>query len=130
MLTPSSLAATFVVSSPPILLLLGVGSSLALVRPAPPPPTTETRHALEDSIYDRDIKDKHQRREVRRARRQRRVLEQGLAQISSAEQDHADPVPEPGNFCPDLPEEEDFRQLGGLTVDKYVITTVVRKDYP
>ena len=53
-----------------------------------------------------------------------------MAQISSAEQDHADPLTEPGSFFPDLPEEEDFGQLGGLTLDEYVITIVFRKDYP
>ena len=129
MLTLSSLAANFMVSSPPSPLFLGADASLALVRP-PPPPKTGTSHALENSVYDGDIEDGNQRREFRRAGHRRRVLEQGLAQISSAEQDHADPLPESGSFFPDLPKEEDLGQLGGLTLDEYVITIVFRKDYP
>ena len=36
------------------------------------------------------------------------------------EQEHTEPLPEPGSFFPDLPEEEDFGQLGDLSLDEYV----------
>lgn len=72
---------------------------LLVLLATPRTPSATSTHADNNTVYDGDIEDASERHQARIARRRRRVLERGLAQMISAEQQpQAIPMGEPENF--------------------------------